>query len=143
MSTEPRFAQVIEVRGHIIDSMILPRILDDLMDLGVEFNIEKVEVGRQKRDTSYARVEIVATSQDILERAVDSARQLGALPLDLDEVTLAETTAAGVAPEEFYSTTNLETWLRRNGRWTPSNFPRWTARSPSRVSGRSASLSAS
>src|SRR5947207_2380455 len=103
MSTEPRFAQVIEVRGHIIDSMILPRILDDLMDLGVEFNIEKVEVGRQKRDTSYARVEIVATSQELLERAVDGARRLGALPLDLDEVTLEPTTATGVAPEEFYS----------------------------------------
>jgi lysine-ketoglutarate reductase/saccharopine dehydrogenase-like protein (TIGR00300 family) len=123
MSTEPRFAQVIEVRGHIIDSMILPRILDELMDLGVEFNIEKVEVGRQKRDTSYARVEIVATSPELLERAVDSARQLGALPLDLDEVTLALTTASGVAPDEFYSTTNLETWIRRNGRWIQVEFP--------------------
>ena len=123
MSTEPRFAQVIEVRGHIIDSMILPRILDELMDHGVEFNIEKVEVGRQKRDTSYARVEIVANSQELLDRAVDGARRLGALPLDLDEVSLAITTAAGVAPEDFYSTTNLETWIRRNGRWTPVEYP--------------------
>ncbi|HLZ10452.1 MAG TPA: TIGR00300 family protein [Chloroflexota bacterium] len=123
MSTEPRFAQVIEVRGHIIDSMILPRILDELMDLGVEFNIEKVEVGRQKRDTSYARLEIVASSQDLLDRAVDGAQRLGALPLDLDEVTLEVTAAAGVAPEEFYSTTNLETWIRRNGRWIAVEFP--------------------
>jgi lysine-ketoglutarate reductase/saccharopine dehydrogenase-like protein (TIGR00300 family) len=121
--TEQRFAQVIEVRGHIIDSMILPKILDELMDLGVEFNIEKVEVGRQKRDTSYARIEVVASSQEDLDRAIGEARRLGALPLDLDEVTLAPAPAAGVAPEEFYSTTNLETWIRRHGRWLPVEHP--------------------
>ncbi len=123
MSNEPRFAQVIEVRGHIIDSMILPKILDELMDLGVEFNIEKVDVGRQKRDTSYARIEVVASSQDDLDRAISEAVRLGALPLNLEEVTLRPSPAAGVAPEDFYSTTNLETWIRRNGRWVPVEHP--------------------
>src|SRR6266849_9168430 len=105
MSADQRFAQVIEVRGHIIDSMILPKILDELMDLGVEFNIERMEVGRQKRDTSYARIEVVASSQEDLDRAIGEAVRLGALPLDLDEVSLEPAPADGVAPEEFYSTT--------------------------------------
>jgi lysine-ketoglutarate reductase/saccharopine dehydrogenase-like protein (TIGR00300 family) len=123
MSTEPRFAQVIEVRGHIIDSMILPKILDELMDLGVEFNIERVEVGRQKSDTSYARIEIIAGSQSDLDRAVGEARRLGAQPLSLEEIGLAPSPADGVAPEDFYSTTNLETWIRRGGRWLPVEYP--------------------
>jgi lysine-ketoglutarate reductase/saccharopine dehydrogenase-like protein (TIGR00300 family) len=117
MSTEPRFAQVIEVRGHIIDSMILPKILDELMDLGVEFNIERVEVGRQKQDPSYARIEVIASSQERLEQAIGEASRLGAVPLNLEEVLLQPAPAGGVAPEEFYSTTNLETWIRRNDRW--------------------------
>ncbi|HEX5415787.1 MAG TPA: TIGR00300 family protein, partial [Chloroflexota bacterium] len=117
--SDQRFSQVIEVRGHIIDSMILPKILDELMDLGVEFNIERVEVGRQKRDPSYARIEIVAASQQDLERAVGEARRLGAVPLEVEEVTLQPAPFEAVAPEDFYSTTNLETWIRLQGRWIP------------------------
>jgi lysine-ketoglutarate reductase/saccharopine dehydrogenase-like protein (TIGR00300 family) len=123
MTLEQRYAQVIEVRGHIIDSMILPKILDELMDLGVEFNIERVEVGRQKSDTSYARVEVVASSPEELERAVGEAVRLGALPLNLEEVSLQPSPADGVAPEDFYSTTNLETWIRRHGRWLTVRYP--------------------
>lgn len=117
--SDQRYSQVIEVRGHIIDSMILPKILDELMDLGVEFNIERVEVGRQKQDPSYARIEIIATSQQDLERAVGEARRLGAVPLDVEEVTIQPAPSVAVAPEDFYSTTNLETWIRLQGRWIP------------------------
>src|SRR5579884_2064579 len=123
MPTDRQFSEVVEVRGHIIDSMILPKILDELMDLGVEFNIERVEVGRQKRDTSYARVEIVAGSQDDLDQAVGAAIRLGAQPLSLEEVSLLPSPRDGVAPEDFYSTTNLETWIRHAGRWVPVEYP--------------------
>lgn len=123
MAAEQRFAQIIEVQGHIIDSMILPKILDELMDLGVEFNIERVEVGRQKRDPSYARIEIVATSARDLEQAVGEAVRLGAQPLSLEEASVQSAPENGVAPEDFYSTTNLETWVRRNGRWVPVEHP--------------------
>ncbi len=101
MSADQRFAQIIEVRGHIIDSMILPKILDELMDLGVEFNIERMEVGRQKRDTSYARIEVVASSQEDLDRAINEAVRLGALTLSLEEVAVRNTEMDGVAPGEF------------------------------------------
>lgn len=123
MQADQRFSQVIEVRGHIIDSMILPKILDELMDLGVEFNIEKVEVGRQKRDPSYARIEIIAATQEDLDRAVSEACRLGATSLSVEEAELLPSPADGVAPEEFYSTTNLETQIRRHGRWIPVEHP--------------------
>jgi len=123
MQADRRFSEVVEVRGHIIDSMILPKILDGLMDLGVEFNIEKVEVGRQKQDPSYARIEIVATCQEDLDRAVGEARRLGAAPLGVEEVDATPSPADGVAPEDFYSTTNLETQVRWNGQWITVEHP--------------------
>ena len=123
MQADQRYSQVVEVRGHIIDSMILPKILDELMDLGVEFNIEKVEVGRQKRDPSYALIEIVASSQDSLDRAVNEACRLGALSLAVEEAEVAPSPRDGVAPDEFYSTTNLETQIRWNGHWTTVEHP--------------------
>ncbi len=123
METGQRLTQIIEVRGHIIDSMILPKILDELMDLGVEFNIEKVEVGRQKRDPSYARIEVIAATQDDLDRAVSEACRLGATTLAVEEVEVLPSPADGVAPEDFYSTTNLETRIRWKGRWIPVEHP--------------------
>ncbi|MGH2457374.1 MAG: TIGR00300 family protein [Chloroflexota bacterium] len=123
MQADQHFSQVVEVRGHIIDSMILPKILDELMDLGVEFNIEKVEVGRQKRDPSYALIEIVASSQENLDRAVNEARRLGALSLAVEEADVAPSPRDGVAPDEFYSTTNLETQIRWNGHWITVEHP--------------------
>lgn len=123
MPADQHFSQVIEVRGHIIDSMILPKILDGLMDLGVEFNIEKVEVGHQKQDPSYARIEIIATRQEDLDRAVGEACRLGAASLAAEEAEVAPSPADGVAPESFYSTTNLETQVRWNGRWIPVEHP--------------------
>ena len=123
MPSDQRLTQIIEVRGHIIDSMILPKILDELMDLGVEFNIDTVQVGRQKTDTSYARIEVIAPNQDILDRAIGEACRLGATPLDVEEVDLRPSPADGVAPEDFYSTTNLQTWVRRNGHWLEVEHP--------------------
>jgi lysine-ketoglutarate reductase/saccharopine dehydrogenase-like protein (TIGR00300 family) len=123
MPTDRQFSEVVEVRGHIIDSMILPKILDELMDLGVEFNIETLEVGRQKHDPSYARIEIIAPSQEELDRAVTEACRLGAASLTVDEVELKPSPADGVAPEDFYSTTNLETRIRWQGRWLPVEYP--------------------
>lgn len=123
MQSGERFTQIIEVRGHIIDSMILPKILDELMDLGVEFNIERVEVGRQKTDPSYARIEVIAATQEDLDRAVSEACRLGAETLAVEEVETMPSPADGVAPEDFYSTTNLETRIRWQGRWISVEHP--------------------
>src|SRR6266446_1771510 len=64
--------------GHIIDSMILPQVMDLVMDLGGNFTIEELRVGQHKTDPSYCRMEVVASSAEQLERIVRAARQLGA-----------------------------------------------------------------
>ena len=48
--------------GHIIDSMILPQVMDLVMDLGGNFTVEELRVGQHKTDTSYCRMEVVAPS---------------------------------------------------------------------------------
>ena len=46
----------IELRGHIIDSLILPRVLDAIMDLKGNFQILQLDVGKTKTDESYAKI---------------------------------------------------------------------------------------
>ena len=49
--------EVVELRGHLIDSLILPRLLDMIMSRGAAFQIEKIDVGARPEDPSLARVQ--------------------------------------------------------------------------------------
>ena len=118
-----RFSQVVEVRGHIIDSLILPRILDQLLDLRVRFDIEELTVGRGNQDPSYARIRITADSPERLDEALGAVQSTGAVPIELRDAEAQAAPLDGVFPEGFYSTTNLQTWIRRAERWIPVAYP--------------------
>src|SRR5262249_16862070 len=53
---------VVEVSGHIIDSLILPKVLDLIISLGADFEILEVHIGHRRADRSYARIQIDASS---------------------------------------------------------------------------------
>ncbi len=47
----------------------------------------------------------------------------GVNPTDPGEATLREVESDGVFPDDFYSTTNLETVVRLGGHWVPVENP--------------------
>jgi lysine-ketoglutarate reductase/saccharopine dehydrogenase-like protein (TIGR00300 family) len=117
------FSETIELRGHIIDSLILPQIMDEVMDRGGEFMIQQIDVGRRKDEPSYARIQISAPSADLLDLLVDRAQRIGAILEEVEHVQTRPAPADGVFPEGFYSTTNLETEIRLNGTWVKVDWP--------------------
>ena len=62
-----RYEQEIEVRGHLIDSMILTRIFDIIMDLKGNFEVLQFKVGTRKSDPSYARLLVKAKTGQQLD----------------------------------------------------------------------------
>ena len=48
------FSEQIELRGHIIDSLLLPKVLDEILTCGGSFTIREIKIGRQRNDLSYA-----------------------------------------------------------------------------------------
>jgi len=44
----------VRIEGHLIDSLMVPQIMDDVMDLEGEFEILSFDVGRTKTDISHA-----------------------------------------------------------------------------------------
>lgn len=117
MKRQRLYTQVIELQGHIIDSMILPQIMDEVMDRGGNFVVEDFRVGRRKDEPSFARIELQADAPDVLELLVAHARRLGATVPTIEQVQTKPAEMDGVFPEDFYSTTNLETYVRLNGGW--------------------------
>ena len=67
MDITSAFSQLIEVEGHLIDSMILTKILDAIMDLQGSFEILEFNVGKRKEDQSYARIEVYGENQKHLD----------------------------------------------------------------------------
>jgi lysine-ketoglutarate reductase/saccharopine dehydrogenase-like protein (TIGR00300 family) len=117
------YSEVVEIRGHIIDSMILPQIMDEIMDRGGDFDVQTFEIGRRKDEPSYARLEIRASSPEELEALVDRVGRLGATAIQASPARTEPAPANGVFPEEFYSTTNLNTNVFLDGNWVPVAFP--------------------
>src|ERR1700691_2674047 len=112
----PRFSETVLLQGHIIDSLTFSKVLDRIMEEGARFTIQDIRVGQKKFERSRASVEIEADSQQKLDTLLKGLRNLGAEVLEKEDVQLAGAPKHGVFPEGFYTTTNLETWIRFRGR---------------------------
>ena len=115
--SERQYTARIVLRGHIIDSMILPQVMDLVMDLGGNFTVEELKVGQHKADPSLCRMEVVAGSAEELDRIVRQARALGATVESEQPARLEKVTQEGVFPEGFYSTSNLATDVLIDAQW--------------------------
>ncbi len=107
----------IELKGHIIDSFLLPKIFDKVMDMNGEFEILQFEIGRQKTDTSYARLMIKGKDKKHLEDIIGELHQLGAQLPEAEDVVVATAPKDRVVPKGFYSTTNHPTYVKIAGEW--------------------------
>jgi len=107
----------IELFGHIIDSLILPKTLDIIMDKGGDFKIIDLDVGKKKSDVSRAKIIVSADSPSLLNQILDELSEIGATISAIEEIQLVESSKDKVAPENFYSTTNHPTHVLYNGNW--------------------------
>lgn len=51
-------SEEIELKGHIIDSLILPKVLDAIMDAKGTYEILQLDVGKTKNDESCCRIRV-------------------------------------------------------------------------------------
>src|SRR5262245_54258382 len=107
----------VEVRGHIIDSLILPKILDVITAGGGSFQIKRITIGQGRTDASFALLEVRADSAQTLAEILAQIADHGAVPTALHDARLEAADIDGAFPEGFYSTTNQRTEVRLDGRW--------------------------
>ena len=115
--------QVVELRGHILDSGLLGQVLDEIRARDADYEITRCDVGRRHDDPSYVAIRVRSGSHDELAGLVAHLQALGANPAADADVTLAPAPADGVLPDDFYCTTNLATQVRVGGRWVEVQAP--------------------
>jgi lysine-ketoglutarate reductase/saccharopine dehydrogenase-like protein (TIGR00300 family) len=116
-------SETLEITGHVIDSMLFTRILDQVREALADYVIEQFDVGRTPVDPSYARLKIITEDAEQLEGLVQSLMGLGMTRVDTGEARLVPADIDGVLPDGFYSSTNLETEVRVDGRWITVEQP--------------------
>ena len=111
------FCETVEISGHIIDSLLLPKVLDLITAAGGAFQIRDITVGQARSDASFARIEVSAASKERLEQILAAIADHGATAIHQHDARLVPADIAAAFPEGFYATTNQQTEIRIAGKW--------------------------
>jgi lysine-ketoglutarate reductase/saccharopine dehydrogenase-like protein (TIGR00300 family) len=115
--SDPGVIEEVEVRGHIVDSLLLPKILDRILQMGGTFEIRECKIGARRVDPSHARIAIRASTAAALDEILGDLVEHGASPVNPEDAKVELADIPGAFPDGFYSTTNQRTQLRLGGRW--------------------------
>jgi lysine-ketoglutarate reductase/saccharopine dehydrogenase-like protein (TIGR00300 family) len=113
----------VEITGHLMDHGILSRVLDDIREYGGDYTIDRFDVGRETDDPSHALITVIADDDESLQRTLMRLQTRGVNQVDPGEAEVAAAEQDGVFPDGFYSTTNLQTRVRVEGRWLEVGNP--------------------
>ena len=109
------------LQGHLLDSLLLSKILDELAAAGARVEVRQMVVGIRAEDESTVALHIDAPSSAVLEQVLARLSHHGFAGEVAEPATacLLPAPADGVFPEGFYSTTNQPTEVYHQGRWWP------------------------
>jgi lysine-ketoglutarate reductase/saccharopine dehydrogenase-like protein (TIGR00300 family) len=115
----PVESRIIRMDGHLLDSGIISRALDLIVENGGSFQILNFQLGEQRQSTSSADVKVSAPSHVVMEEMMTQLIDLGAVapPQEVCDTNLEPVTQDGVAPDDFYVTTIYPTEVRIQGEW--------------------------
>ena len=110
-------SESVEITGHLMDHGILSRVLDDIREYGADWVIEQIDVGHDSSDMSTASITVTADDDESLQRLLMRLQTRGVNMVDPGVAEHSPAEMDGVFPDGFYSTTNLPTRVRLDGRW--------------------------
>jgi lysine-ketoglutarate reductase/saccharopine dehydrogenase-like protein (TIGR00300 family) len=109
--------ETVEAEGHLIDSHIMEQIFDAVVEHQGRFEVERFHIGKTNSDPSRLRLRVQAPSREQLDRMLSQLLGLGCSPLEGGDAAWARIERDKCAPEDFYSTTNHRTLVRRGDQW--------------------------
>jgi len=118
-----KYTESVHITGHLMDSGLLSRVLDDIREYGGDYTIDTFDVGHDHDDPSTVRMTVGADDEESLQRLLMRIQTKGVNLVHPGEPGITEAEVDGVFPDGFYSTTNLPTSVRLGGRWVEVRNP--------------------
>jgi lysine-ketoglutarate reductase/saccharopine dehydrogenase-like protein (TIGR00300 family) len=127
--------ETVTMEGHLIDSDILRKAFARIVEGGGDFEVLEFRVGKTNEKPSFIRLAVKAEAPDAVDRILEDLSYLGAsveghgkvgrpAGAVVENARFAPAEADGILPDEFYSTTNFDTFVRIEGRWEPARDQR-------------------
>jgi lysine-ketoglutarate reductase/saccharopine dehydrogenase-like protein (TIGR00300 family) len=110
-------SELVEMTGHIVDSLLLTKVLDTILSRGGSYHIRELTLGEKQDDASRALIELRARSAEDLETILAEIHPHGAVPARQTDCVLAPADVPGAFPDGFYCSTNFRTEIRVGGAW--------------------------
>ena len=104
-------------QGHLVDSGLLTRILNLIVEEGADYEVLAFQLGKTNQDESQLELEVRSGEEGLLEGLADKLVALGCYERKPGEGVFRPAPRDGVAPEDFYSTTHHRTEVFVQGRW--------------------------
>ncbi len=111
------FSEIVQAEGHLVDSQILSKIMDRVIECGAAFEVLDFYLGRTNEEISRLKMRVNANSQETLEKTLEELIELGCYENEIANATTQSAEADRVVPDDFYSTTNHRTSIRYQGQW--------------------------
>jgi len=113
----PMQQEVVEAEGHLIDSHLMERIFDTVVEYNGKFDVEEFRIGRTNADKSYLRLRVETQDPADMQQVLSQLLGLGCTPADTGDADFSIVERDCCAPEDFYSTTNHRTLVRHKNQW--------------------------
>jgi len=111
------FEEVVEAEGHLIDSHVMERIFDKVVESSGRFEVEQFRIGRTNSDPSYLRLRLETPTKPQMDHLLAQILPIGCSPVESGDAVLKPVERDRCAPEDFYSTSNHRTYIRIDGEW--------------------------
>jgi lysine-ketoglutarate reductase/saccharopine dehydrogenase-like protein (TIGR00300 family) len=103
--------------GHLIDSGLLTRMLNIIVDEGADYRVIDFSMGRVRADASRLEIEVRCDGADRMDAVTGHLVNQGCFEKDVQEAVVRPAPKDSCVPDDFYATTNRRTQVFREGKW--------------------------
>src|SRR4051812_37586892 len=117
MTSHAAVTEVVEAEGHLIDSQLMNAMFDTVVRHDAAFDVLEFKIGRTNDEPSFVSMRVTAKSPGALTEVLEELVSLGCRVANVADAHVVGADRDGCAPEDFYSTTNHQTFVRIAGEW--------------------------
>jgi lysine-ketoglutarate reductase/saccharopine dehydrogenase-like protein (TIGR00300 family) len=110
-------SEVVEAEGHLIDSQLLNVMFDTIVRREGAFEVLEFRIGRTNDEPSFVSMRVSSPSLPKLTETLEELVTLGCRIARMEDAHVVAADRDGCAPDDFYSTTNHQTFVMRRGQW--------------------------
>jgi lysine-ketoglutarate reductase/saccharopine dehydrogenase-like protein (TIGR00300 family) len=104
--------------GHLVDSGLLTRVLNIIVDAGADYEIKSFSMGKFRSDVSCVDLDVTCGREDQLASLTVLLVNQGCYEKEAGEALLRPAPRDSCVPDDFYATTNRRTQVHQGGAWS-------------------------